>query len=437
MAIVDIRAYLSRHPLLFRLCRFLYRGLLPVPVFFLITLPLMIVAVGVRLVVVPFCRNSTNRKRRVIMVVPTFDRIGGYENQARSLTTYLVSMGDDVVVVTDKPAQSSEILSVKAYPVFRLGHLPSHPRHLVTSFNRLLWFFLWRPGARVVHIQAIFSRISFASALAAKLMGKRTIAKIPTEGDIIECLSHPEFEYRSYFHTIRFVDRIVALSDRIKSECIRNGMENKKILIIFNGVDTEAYSPAKTVLKNRLQSEFGFQEGKTVLYTGRFVQRKGLDFLLMHFKVIAEKTGARLVLAGDGPIRAELERLAASQGIKDSVIFTGMVKEIPKYIQAADLFVFPSRREGVPNAVLEAMSAGLPVIATRIGGIEDIIESGRNGILIEPDNGEELLKAACTLLADDAKAKIMGEEARRFILHHCSFEVIGQRYRSLYDALAE
>jgi glycosyltransferase involved in cell wall biosynthesis len=430
-----IRVRVEEYPRWRAVLWFLYLWVLPVPIFFLVTIPLVLAALVFRVLVAPLVSAPRSSVRKILVVVPDFDRVGGYESQARALSSRLARRGNEVVILTNRLDGCAGLFSAEGAHITRIGNIPPYPRSFITAFNPTVCAFLRRPSYRTVHIHAIFSRLSASAVLAAALTGKRAIARIATEGDIVECRNHPDLEFRWYFHTAKLLDRIVALSRRILDECVEQGLPQQKIEIISNGVDTERFSPADEAARKEARQGLALPAGPLALYVGRFEKRKGLDFLLRNWKVVTERTGAALILVGDGPEREALLELAAREGLGQTIRIVGLVSDVKPFLAACDLFVFPSRREGVPNAVLEAMAAGLPVLATRIGGIEELICSGENGVLVEPDCDRELVEEAAALLLDRERRARLGKAAREFVCRNRSLDAVAAEYELLYDSL--
>jgi len=172
---------------------------------------------------------------------------------------------------------------------------------------------------------------------------------------------------------------------------------DRKMQVIHNGIPLEPFErPANAALRASLSRASG---RPIILTAARLDPQKGLTYLL---EAVAGVPEAQLVIAGDGPERASLEAQAAGLGLADRVVFLGFRRDIPDLLAGCDLFFLPSLYEGLPIAVLEAMAAGKPVIATAIGGTDEVITSGVNGLLVPPADPGALATAIRTLLHDQA-----------------------------------
>jgi glycosyltransferase involved in cell wall biosynthesis len=207
------------------------------------------------------------------------------------------------------------------------------------------------------------------------------------------------------------VDAWVAVSDEIVEGLKGDGMEPSRIHRIPNGVDTARFRPLASEVRAGIRRRLGWPpDAQVAAFSGRLVASKGLMPFLEAWRSASRPAGALLALLGDGPERGALEAVA---GMDPSVRILGSRDDVEKVLGAADLFVFPSRREGMPNAVLEAMACGLPVAAFRIGGVEDLVTDGVEGVLRAEGDDAGLARAALDLLADPGLLAALGQAARR------------------------
>jgi glycosyltransferase involved in cell wall biosynthesis len=169
-----------------------------------------------------------------------------------------------------------------------------------------------------------------------------------------------------------------------------------------------------------------------VLVPARLHEQKGHRYLL---RAIVEIPGAHFALAGDGPERAALEAQAHDLGIEERVSFLGYRDDVGALLSACDLVVLPSLYEGLPVALLEAMAAQRPVIATRIGGTDELVASGRTGLLVEPRDPVALAVAIRSLLADPATARLLAERASVVVKTRFSAEAMCGRVSKVYREL--
>lgn len=189
------------------------------------------------------------------------------------------------------------------------------------------------------------------------------------------------------------------------------GIRQSSIQVVHNGMKiTPALEDAMRNRRERAPDTF------TVLFIGRLVGHKNLPCLLRAFRELAARVpGARLELVGDGPERAALQAQAVESGIADRVIFHGEVRDVETHLLRADAFVCSSHREGLCNAIMEAMSAGLPVVASNVGGNSELIAHEETGLLFPPDDHESLAAMLADLAGDPARCLELGRAAHAFV----------------------
>ena len=232
-------------------------------------------------------------------------------------------------------------------------------------------------------------------------------------------------------------NKIIAVSDFTRRELLQYyPVEADKIRVIHNGVDTDKFKPASD--KRKAKAELGLSTAdKAVLSVGRLYARKGLFTLIESAALVARKFGnVKFIIAGKGLSNemAKLVNYAAKLGVKENLVFTGYFpdKKLPRLYQAADIFAFSTFYENLPFAVLEALSTGLPVVTTRVGGIPEMIESGRNGFLVEPFNSRELAEKILFYLEHPAEAAEMALSARRTIEEKFDWRLIVKKVLDVY-----
>ena len=199
------------------------------------------------------------------------------------------------------------------------------------------------------------------------------------------------------------------------------GLERGSVEVIYNGVED-------------FQVERTPSPGGTVIGTiARLTDQKGIDVLL---RAAADVPDASFVLIGDGPDRAALETLAADLGVAERVEFAGWSEDARADLARFDVFALPSRYEGLPLAIIDAMLAGLPTVATRVGSIPEAIEDGVQGLLVPPDDPAALAEALRRVAADPSLRERLGAAAREEAAARFTAEAMAREYRSLYERVA-
>jgi glycosyltransferase involved in cell wall biosynthesis len=233
-------------------------------------------------------------------------------------------------------------------------------------------------------------------------------------------------------------NRIIAVSDFTRRELLQYyKVQADKIRVIHNGVDTRKFQPATD--KRKAKQELGFNpDDIAVLSVGRLYARKGLFTLIESMPAVVRSfPRAKFVISGKGQSNEMKKLVAHAQklGVNGNIVFTGYYpdRKLPRLYQAADVFAFSTFYENLPFAVLEALSTGLPVVTTRVGGIPEMIESGKNGFLVQPFNSRELSDRILYLLEHPAAASEMALLARKVILERFDWRLIVKKVLKVYD----
>jgi glycosyltransferase involved in cell wall biosynthesis len=233
-------------------------------------------------------------------------------------------------------------------------------------------------------------------------------------------------------------NKIIAVSDFTRRELLRYyEVKEKKIRVIHNGVDVNKFKPASD--RRKAKEELGLSpEDIAVLSVGRLYARKGLFTLIESMvPVIRKFKNAKFIISGKG-LSNEMSKLdahAAKLGVRGNIIFTGYFpdEKLPELYQAADVFAFSTFYENFPFAVLEAMSTGLPVVSTNVGGIPEMIEDGKNGFLVPPFSPQELGDRVLYFLEHAAASSEMALLARKTVEERFDWRLIVKKVLRVYD----
>jgi glycosyltransferase involved in cell wall biosynthesis len=236
----------------------------------------------------------------------------------------------------------------------------------------------------------------------------------------------------------RFTDLSLAVSQGVKDYLVREiGLDPGKIRVVPNGVDistTDAARPGPEVRR-----ELGLPEGVPVIgLVGRLDHwGKGHKELFPAMAQLKERYPCHALIVGGGRREEEVKQMAESLGLAGQVHFLGSRRDVPDLLQAMDIFVLPSYSEGMSLALLEAMAARLPVIASAVGGNPEVVTDGETGLLIPPRDAEALAQALERLLADAAWAKELGENARKQVEAYYSLFHLSRKINETYEELVE
>jgi glycosyltransferase involved in cell wall biosynthesis len=223
-------------------------------------------------------------------------------------------------------------------------------------------------------------------------------------------------------HAYRCAHAIVANSSAARAQLEGEGVPASSIRVIPNGITVERFTPIP-----------GARPVRTLVTVANLRPEKAHDVLLRAVAMLAPaRPQLRLLVAGDGPRAADLRALASTLGIADRVDFLGHVDDVASLLGRAGAFVLASRSEAFPNAAMEAMAAGLPVIASAVGGLLDLVDHGRTGLLVPVDDPGAFAGAIDQLMADPARAARIGAAARQDVMTRYSFDRMVRAFEDLY-----
>jgi glycosyltransferase involved in cell wall biosynthesis len=266
-------------------------------------------------------------------------------------------------------------------------------------------------------------------------MGRQHFALVSTAHAWVMLGLRGELYRRLDLALMRRFDHLIAVSHATKNEMIAAGIPPDLISVIHNAIDTDAWSPRHATLG--LKAELGLEQACPVIgYVGRIMPEKDLETWLRAAALVAQRhSEAQFVLVGegrDGDTLGQLQRLATELGIAEQVHFPGYRAQLLPVYGSFDLFVLSSRREGLPNSILEAMAVGLPVVTTDVAGTSEIVLDGQTGYVVPQGDVDRLAHAMVTLVADKQRRQRMGQTGRERIECEFSFTQRLQRIEQLY-----
>jgi glycosyltransferase involved in cell wall biosynthesis len=278
-------------------------------------------------------------------------------------------------------------------------------------------------GADLVHTQLEMANIlGNISAKLLRLPGVCTIHVLPSFDVKTRRKLHQNVEWFSLRH---FCDRVIAVSEETRQHHLRvSGAAPQQVTTIYNGIDLSGFAGLDRVQERvAIRAEFGIPADADVLVTVAVLRPpKGIQFMIQALPaVLAARPDTYYLVAGDGQHRSSLVDEIDRAGVRDRVILAGMRNDVPRLLAASDVFVLPTLTEALPTVLAEAMAARLPIIASRVGGIPEMIEDGRNGCLVRPGDAGELASACIHLLVDWEKRSSLCAEGWRVV--HDQFNV--------------
>jgi glycosyltransferase involved in cell wall biosynthesis len=238
----------------------------------------------------------------------------------------------------------------------------------------------------------------------------------------------------------RHTDRLLTVSPAVRRELLDLDIGTPdRLAVVPLGLDLEPFLATGSAPRDTLRRELGLKPtAPLVAIVARLVPIKAHEvFLAAAAKIVARRPETRFLVVGDGERRAELKALAARLGLSDVVVFLGWRSDLPTVYRDVDVVVLTSRNEGSPVSLIEAMAAARPVVATRVGGVPDLVEDAVNGHLVEPDRPEAVAHAVLALLDDSERRETLGLAGRKRVYPAFTAERLLQDVDGLYTALLE
>jgi glycosyltransferase involved in cell wall biosynthesis len=381
---------------------------------------------------------------RICLVTSLFRPvIGGEEHHAELLARALHARGHQVCVVTQRVrgAPRREILDgvrveraicpVDYGPLFGPSYVATLARFLRDSRQAFdiiqTTYFYWDAVTAAMLRRSLCARLVVRLVIAGPggdLDRFRTMRLWPLTA---------RYDRGTLDRLVRLVarraDAFLCLNERAREEAVALGVKPRRCHVVPNGIDVARFA---AVIPSAADDR------RRVLSVARLVPQKGLDVLLKALPVVREAMGdVTLTLLGEGPERARLGLLAEELGVADGVRFGGVVTDVAPYFSVADVFVLPSRFEGLPLALLEAMAAGLPVVATAVDGNVDVVRNGMDGLVVPPDDPVALASALIEVLSKPDLALRLGAAARRRVAELYDVESMTNRTCEVYQRVLE
>jgi len=264
----------------------------------------------------------------------------------------------------------------------------------------------------------------------------RVPVRIATHRGKIEAFPRWRQSLHGLLINIGIARTLVAVSEQTRGQALDEGVRADRITVIPNGV-----TPLDTLSVNRAEARQNLGLGESdifLLSIGRLTYQKGHEYFVQAMsKVVGRFPNAKAGICGEGPLRAQLESQISSLGLSDYVRLLGAWEDVSPVLASADIFVLPSRWEGLSRALMEAMAAGVPVIATHVDGIKDLITDGVNGLLVPSEDSERLENSILQLLDDPEMMKRIGSAGWAHVLQTHSTDDMCKKYYDLMLGLLE
>jgi len=327
---------------------------------------------------------------------------------------------------------NAELIATQHAPLAKRAAEAQIPVHTVSGKARR-WGAAWmvsrllrRRRFEVVHVNephALFAAwVARAHRHAALVIARRVAIPVP----------------RNRISLIRYraAARLVAISQVVREDLLAARLDPPGVDVVADGVKLPP--PISSEERRRARERWNFSpDGRVLSFVASLTKEKGHALLLEAFGALRQQAPcSRLLLAGGGPLRAQLERQAREAGLGDSVIFAGFVEDVRSIHAASDLFVFPALNEGAGSALLSAMACGLPVVALARGGVREIVDDGRNGLLIENVTAPSFASAVLRLLGDAELAQRLARAGQLTVAERFSADRMVEDTLMIFQRLA-
>ena len=384
-----------------------------------------------------------NKRTQVWMIIASFyPHIGGAEQQALRLSEVLLQQGWNVAVLTRRHNPQYNYLppareKINRLPIYRVI---SPGSGLIASLSFIFWGFihLARNGRGNIYHAHDVGAPGWLAVLARYLLGGHALIKLRSGINAYQSRYASIIKRWQFLTLLRLVDKIVVVNREMDDFLIQVGIPPEKVSLIPNAVDIEFFHPTSHEEMLKIRSKHKIPEQSFVfLYVGRLEYVKGLDILIKAWSNISpcQHEKMQLYLVGDGSLRAELEALAGALCPDSSINFIGKQDNIRDWYWAADIFVLPSRSEGLSNALVEAMACGMLVLCSNTGGALEIVEHEKTGLLFTSEDISSLTRALIKSYRLGAQRKDMGNFAREKISQEASLSLISDQFSNLYKTL--
>lgn len=355
---------------------------------------------------------------RILQISDSVDWSGG-TNQLYLLQQSLIKNGYNVILVSPPESELSKIAFKNNWAAKEIKMRQDYDLIAARQIGRII------AENKIDLIHAHHPKAHAISLLAT--LGKKNVSLIVTRR-VIHAMRKNPFSYWKY--NSRKISRLIAVSEEVKKNLLSIGVKDEKIIVIPDAVDVDYY---RVKDNTKIRQSFNIPPAVPLVGTvANYSDYKGHTFLLEAAKkVISHNPGVKFILAGRDT--EKLLPLVKEFGITANVILAGFRQDVPDILAGLDVFVLPSLKEGLGSALLEAMAAGVPAIATRVGGMLDVIEDGKNGLSVPPSDALALEKAITNLLNNRPFALKLAENGYRTVQEKFAQEKVTKKIVAVYE----
>jgi len=362
----------------------------------------------------------------ILLVLDQFpETLGGGERIVLRLAALLPSYGYRVSILTFFVHPSSHALDSASCPIYLL---PLRRTYDFSAFRAALEFRRFLADQQIRIVQTFFESSDIWAGLVTKTMPDIALIWSRRDLGILRGRKHRI----AYCLMANAPNAVFAVSDQVRRHCIEvDGIPDARVYTVHNGLDLENWSGEVRHTRNTDQV--------LIVTVGNIRRVKGHDVLVRAAQIVTARfPGAVFSVAGDvleSDYSSELTNLIEELGLADKFRFEGGVANLRKFLSGADVFVLPSRSEGFSNAIIEAMAASLPIVATDVGGNAEAVKDGVTGLLVAPEDHTALADAICLLIANSPLAISMGEAGKKYVGEKFTTDAMMRQMVAVYGRL--
>ena len=365
---------------------------------------------------------SLNRKINILMVTPQLS-VGGAESQVVQLATFLAERGHQIVIYSKGGKLEEHIRGDK----IRSIHGPIHsktPLNLLRSYIDIIKIIT---GYKIdlIHCHAAIPSIL---CWAAKCKFRKPVI---TTGH-----GWPQNKVWMISRILNLTsDRIIAISNQLFTEYVKNGVNPSRISVVHNAIDVNKYEAIDSIATRNFRLKYNLGDADIVIGLVARMRdyRKGHVLAIDGLKdIISKHQNAKLLLVGDGLVCSDIKKYVAHHQLDQNVIFAGEQSDMPIVYSSLDIVVLPSEQEGLPIVLLEGMASGKPVVASHIDGVVDVVVDGETGFLFPKNDQKELVKKLTALIISPQLREAMGAKGKLRVRKYFSIQVNFKKIEDLY-----
>ena len=367
--------------------------------------------------------HSSGRKTLNILHIDTGVEMRGGQRQLLYLATALEARGHRQTIATPEESPVEQQFRKKGLTTFLL---PGH------DLGHLFGAVLLRQHVREKGFDIAHAHDGHGQSLALMASVGIDLRRVATR----RVLFQPRKHWTTWMKYERGSDAVIAVSEAVGEVAVRSGISHQKVRVIFDGVEIPPRLP-DPASRRALRERWGIGENDfAVGHVGYFSAEKGQWVAARAARLVKQRLPqVQFLLAGEGPPGAEAELLEGSRGGRANLRLVRLVEDLGEFLPALDLFIMPSVSEGLGSSVLHAMAHGLPVVASRVGGLPEVVVHGRTGWLVEPNSPDKLATAISVAVRDREKMVLMGREGRRRAESWFGCQAMARETESLYYEL--